>query len=81
MLGDEVATDLASAHGKTPAQVVLRWHLQLGNVVIPKSVTPERIEENFDVFDFELEDEAMSRLEGLDQGERIGPDPATFALA
>ena len=80
VLGDDAVTELASAHGKTPAQVVLRWHLQLGNVVIPKSVTPERIEENFDVFDFELDDEAMSGLEALDEGDRIGPDPTTFAL-
>jgi diketogulonate reductase-like aldo/keto reductase len=78
VLDDPVITDLASAHGKTPAQVVLRWHLQLGNVVIPKSVTPERIEANFDVFDFELDDEAMGRIEGLDTGKRIGPDPNTF---
>jgi 2,5-diketo-D-gluconate reductase A len=81
VLDDEAVVELASAHGKTPAQIVLRWHLQLGNVVIPKSVTPERIEENFDVFDFELDDDAMGRLEALDEGGRIGPDPATFALA
>jgi 2,5-diketo-D-gluconate reductase A len=81
VLDDEAVTELATEHGKTPAQVVLRWHLQLGNVVIPKSVTPERIEENFDVFDFELDDQAMRRLEDLDEGERIGPDPASFALA
>ena len=57
---------------------MLRWHLQLGNVVIPKSVTPERIEENFDVFDFELTDDEMDAIEALDAGERIGPDPDTF---
>jgi 2,5-diketo-D-gluconate reductase A len=78
VLGDEAVVELASAHGKTPAQVVLRWHVQIGNVVIPKSVTPERIEENFDVFDFALEDDAMRRIEALDAGERLGPDPATF---
>jgi 2,5-diketo-D-gluconate reductase A len=81
VLDEEPLVELASAHGKTPAQVVLRWHLQLGNVVIPKSVTPERIEENFDLFDFELGDDEMSPIEELDRGDRIGPDPATFALA
>ena len=65
-------------HGKTPAQAILRWHLQLGNVVIPKSVTPERIRENIDVFDFELTEDEMAAIERLDSGERIGPDPATF---
>ena len=81
VLDEEPLVELASAHGKTPAQVVLRWHLQLGNVVIPKSVTPERIEENFDLFDFELGDDEMRTIEELDRGDRIGPDPATFALA
>jgi 2,5-diketo-D-gluconate reductase A len=79
VLDDPAVTELAEANGRTPAQVVLRWHLQLGNAVIPKSATPERIEENFDIFDFTLDDEAMRSLEGLDAGERIGPDPATFA--
>jgi 2,5-diketo-D-gluconate reductase A len=59
-------------------QVVLRWHLQLGNVVIPRSVTPSRIEENFHVFDFDLSDEDMRRLSELDRGERTGPDPDDF---
>ena len=58
--------------------MVIRWHLQLGNVVIPKSVTPRRIEENLDVFDFELERARDGRDRGLDRGERIGPDPDTF---
>jgi 2,5-diketo-D-gluconate reductase A len=78
VLGDETISEIAAAHAKTPAQVVLRWHLQLGNIVIPKSVTPARIRENFDVFDFELSDDEMSRIGGLDRGERIGPDPAVF---
>ncbi len=78
VLDDPVITEIAEAHGKTPGQVVIRWHLQLGNVVIPKSVTPERIEENFDVFDFELGDDEMEAFEDLESGERIGPDPDTF---
>src|SRR4051812_6982297 len=69
---------IAQKHDRTPAQVVLRWHLQLGNVVIPKSVTPERIEENFAVFDFHLTEAEMAAIEQLDVGERTGPDPDTF---
>ena len=78
VLDDEVSTAIAESHGKTPGQVVIRWHIQLGNVVFPKSSTPERIAENFDVFDFELTAEEMASLEGLERGERIGPDPETF---
>jgi diketogulonate reductase-like aldo/keto reductase len=78
VLDDPTITEIAEAHGKTPGQVVIRWHLQLGNVVIPKSVTPERIVENFDVFDFVLTDDQMAAVEALDAGERIGPDPDTF---
>jgi len=78
VLGDPALTAIAEAHGKTTGQVVIRWHLQLGNVVIPKSVTPERIEENFDVFDFHLSPEEMDAVEALDAGTRIGPDPDTF---
>ena len=69
---------IAERHGRTPAQVVLRWHLQIGNVVIPKSVTPERIRENFDVFGFELGADELAAIGELDRGERIGPDPDTF---
>jgi 2,5-diketo-D-gluconate reductase A len=58
---------------------VLRWHVQIGNVAIPKSVTPERIEENFHIFDFELSDEDMEAIGSLDAGQRTGPDPATFS--
>ena len=78
VLDDPAITQIADAHSKTPAQVVIRWHLQLGNVVIPKSVTPERIVENFDVFDFSLTDDEMASIEALDAGERTGPDPDTF---
>lgn len=78
VLDDPVITSIAEAHERTPGQVVLRWHIQLGNVVIPKSVTPDRIQQNLHVFDFELSDEEMSEIESLDVGERIGPDPDTF---
>lgn len=78
LLDDETIVRIADRHERTPAQAILRWHLQLGNVVIPKSVTPERIRENIEVFDFELSDEEMTEFARLDSGERIGPDPATF---
>ncbi len=81
LLTDDTIAGIAAAHGKTPAQTILRWHLQLGNIVIPKSVTPERIRENFELFDFELSEQEMDAINALDRGERIGPDPATFALA
>jgi 2,5-diketo-D-gluconate reductase A len=73
-----VVKDAAEAHSKSPAQVILRWHLQLGSIVIPKSVTPERIAENIEVFDFALSGEEMNAIAELDRGERTGPDPATF---
>jgi 2,5-diketo-D-gluconate reductase A len=75
LLDDEVLSHVAKKHGKTPAQVVIRWHLQLGNVVIPKSVTPERIRENIDVFDFELDAGDLADIAGLESGERTGMDP------
>ena len=78
LLDDPALAPIAAKHGKTPAQVVLRWHLQLGNVVIPKSVTPARIGENFDVFDFELDTDDLAAIAALDSGTRLGPDPATF---
>jgi diketogulonate reductase-like aldo/keto reductase len=78
VLGDPALTEIAENKGKTPGQVVIRWHLQHGLVVIPKSVTPERIEQNIDVFDFHLSDEEMAAIDALDSGERIGPDPDTF---
>ena len=78
VLGDPVITGIAAERERTPAQVVLRWHLQLGNVVIPKSVTQSRIEENLGVFDFHLTEADMAAIEELDAGERTGPDPDTF---
>jgi 2,5-diketo-D-gluconate reductase A len=79
VLDDPVITRIAEAHGRTPAQVALRWHIQLGNVVIPKSVTPERIRENMAIFDFELSAEDLDAIAQLDRGERTGPDPDEFA--
>ncbi|MCX5040500.1 aldo/keto reductase [Streptomyces coelicoflavus] len=67
---------IAQKHGRTPAQVVLRWHLQLGNVVIPKSVTPSRIKENIDVFGFALDTEDLAAISALNEDRRLGPDPA-----
>ncbi|GGV35572.1 oxidoreductase [Streptomyces longisporoflavus] len=72
---------IAQKHARTPAQVVLRWHIQLGNVVIPKSVTPSRIKENIDVFGFELDPEDISAISALNEDRRLGPDPATFDVA
>jgi diketogulonate reductase-like aldo/keto reductase len=78
VLDDPVVVEAAEKHGRSAAQVVLRWHLQLGNVVIPKSVTPSRIRENIEVFDFELDEEDLRALQGLETGERVGPDPNTL---
>ncbi|MGD6804316.1 aldo/keto reductase [Rossellomorea vietnamensis] len=75
VLQNEVITKIAEAHGKSPAQVVLRWHLQNNTIVIPKSVTPSRIEENFNVFDFELSTEEMKQIDGLNKDRRKGPHP------
>jgi diketogulonate reductase-like aldo/keto reductase len=77
-LADATIVEIASEHGRTPAQTIIRWHLQLGNVVIPKSVTPSRIRGNFEVFDFALSDEQMAAIEARDAGTRLGPDPNTF---
>jgi 2,5-diketo-D-gluconate reductase A len=74
-LRDPVIGKIAAAHGKTPAQVMLRWHLQQNRQVIPKSVTASRIAENFDVFDFELTGEQLAAIDALDTGVRGGPEP------
>ena len=70
-----VIVGLAEKHGRTPAQVILRWQLQLGHSIVPKSVRPARIAENFDLFDFALSDGDMAAIEALDTGRRGGPDP------
>ncbi|MBA6435067.1 aldo/keto reductase [Streptomyces sp. GMR22] len=78
LLEDPKLAAIAEKHGKSPAQVVLRWHLDLGNVVIPKSVTPSRIKENIDVFDFQLDSEDLAAIDSLETGIRLGFDPETF---
>lgn len=78
LLSNPTVTAVAEAHGKTAAQALIRWHIQLGNIVIPKSVTPERIVSNFDVFDFELSEQDMASISSLGDGTRLGPDPRTF---
>ena len=75
VMDDPLLRELAAAHGKTPAQIMLRWHLQQGRSAIPKSTNPGRIAENFDVFDFELSADELSRIDALDLGVRNGPDP------
>ncbi|MEJ7876839.1 MAG: aldo/keto reductase, partial [Solirubrobacterales bacterium] len=70
---EETLVEIGSAHSKDTAQVMLRWHMQLGNATIPKSATPERIESNFEIWDFELSDDEMTAIEALDAGNRIGP--------
>ncbi len=78
VLDDPAITSIAAEHGKTAAQIVLRWHIELGNVVFPKSVTVERLHENIDVFDFELSADELAQIEAVDRGERTGPDPDEF---
>jgi len=70
-----VLAAIAAAHGKSVAQVVIRWHIQLGNLVIPKSSHPDRLAQNIDVFDFELSAAEMASIATLDGGGRVGPDP------
>src|SRR3954447_24254657 len=81
LLEDGTIETIAAHRNRTPAQVILRWHLQVGNVVIPKSATPGRIHENFELFDFALSEDDMAAIERLDNGQRTGPDPSTFSVA
>lgn len=80
VLDDPVITRISKALGKSPAQVVLRWHVQRGDIIFPKSVTPERIKSNFELFDFDLDGSDMDAISALDKGEsgRTGPNPDTF---
>jgi 2,5-diketo-D-gluconate reductase A len=78
LLEQKVLTDIGSRYGKSPAQVVIRWHIQLGNVVIPKSVTPARVRQNIEVFDFALTEAELNAISALDCGKRTGPDPNVF---
>jgi 2,5-diketo-D-gluconate reductase A len=78
ILEDPTIGAIANNHDKTPAQVILGWQLEMGNVTFPKSVTPERIRENIDVFGFDLTDEEIKQIDELDRGQRLGPDPETF---
>jgi 2,5-diketo-D-gluconate reductase A len=80
-LQDPVIGEIAAANGRTPAQVMLRWHIQQGRQVIPKSVTPSRIRENFDVFGFDLTGEQLAAIDALDTGVRGGPEPADITRA
>jgi 2,5-diketo-D-gluconate reductase A len=81
VLGDPVIERIANAVGKSPAQVVLRWHIQRGDIVFPKSVSPDRMKSNFELFDFELDGSDMTAISALDRGEsgRTGPNPDEFA--
>ena len=76
VLEDPVIQELAEKHGKTPAQIILRWHVQEDSIVIPKTVTPSRMQENFDVFDFELSSEDLFKIASLDRGERVNKVPS-----
>ncbi|MGP3708238.1 aldo/keto reductase [Gordonia paraffinivorans] len=78
IVDDPAITKIAEAKGRTPAQVTLRWHLQRGDIVFPKSVTRSRVEENFHVFDFELSDDEIAAIDAVNRDERVGPDPDTF---
>ena len=80
-LDDPVIGQIGQSHGKTPAQVMLRWHLQRGRSAIPKSTRPQRIAENIDVFDVKLTDDELAAIDGLDTGRRGGPEPSDITLA
>jgi 2,5-diketo-D-gluconate reductase A len=79
VLEDPAIGAIAAALGRTTAQVVLRWHIQLGSIVFPKSVTRTRVRENFEIFDFSLTEDQMRQISALNRDERVGPDPDTFA--
>lgn len=78
-LSNPVILEIARKHGRTAAQVIIRWHMELGLIAIPKSITPSRIRENFNVFDFSLETSDLAAIVALNSGKRLGPDPGTFA--
>jgi 2,5-diketo-D-gluconate reductase A len=78
VLGDPTIDDIARRYGKTPAQVVLRWHIERGNIIFPKSVSAARIRENADIFDFELAPDDVEAISALNRNQRTGPDPDTF---
>jgi len=78
LIDDPVIAEVSAKHGKSPAQVMVRWSIQLGNIVLPKSVTPARIEQNIDVFDFQLDDADMAAIATLESGRRTGPNPDEF---
>jgi diketogulonate reductase-like aldo/keto reductase len=78
LLGNPALESIGTKYGKSPAQVMIRWHLQLGNVVIPKTITPSRIKENFEVFDFRLDNDDMAAIADLETGQRTGGDPDIF---
>ena len=80
VLDDDLLIEIGTAHGKTAAQATLRWHIQRGDIIFPKSVTPSRVEENFDIFDFELSDDEMAKITRLDRGQRNGPNPDEFNM-
>jgi 2,5-diketo-D-gluconate reductase A len=81
VLEDRVVVEPAARHGKTPAQIVLRWHIEHGFCAIPKSVKPHRIAENIDIFDFQLTPDEVAAIDALDTGVRGGPDPASISPA
>jgi 2,5-diketo-D-gluconate reductase A len=80
VLNDPVITEIARSNDRSPAQIVLRWHIQLGNIVFPKSTTPGRVKENFELFDFELSDSDIALISALNKDERTGPNPDEFNM-
>ena len=80
ILENPIVANLSKKHGKTPAQIVLRWHVQNGFIVIPKSVHPQRIQENIALFDFELASDEMQKIDGMNAGVRLAPDPDTASF-